>query len=52
MIGATNDNNIPPAPITGEKAWETGDYYFGVIYDSTTYNMSLFNYIEVSVNMD
>ena len=52
LIGAENDNNIPtPNPITGLKAWEDGTYYLGLLYQNTTYNMSLFYYIEVSLYM-
>lgn len=51
IIGTTAlDNNVPQAPISGEKAWESGTYYFGIVYQNTTYNMSLFNYIEVEIN--
>ncbi|KEO75476.1 DUF4625 domain-containing protein [Anditalea andensis] len=53
VIGATHDKNVPePSPITDLKTWETGDYYIGIIYHNDTYNMGLFQYIEVSVNMD
>ena len=52
LIGAESDNNLPtPNPITGLKAWEDGTYYLGLIYQNTTYNMSLFYYIEVSLSM-
>ncbi|WP_207436019.1 DUF4625 domain-containing protein [Sabulibacter ruber] len=51
-IGAATDNNTPAGPITGSKAWETGDYYFGVVYKNTTYNMSFFHYMEVPVNVN
>jgi len=50
IIGAENDNNLPTAnPITGDKAWESGTYYLGVLYQNTTYNMSLFYYIDVTL---
>lgn len=26
-VGAANDNNMTPAPIQGENAWKTGNYY-------------------------
>lgn len=53
VIGAANDNNIPqPNPITGEKAWESGDYLFGVIYKNTTHNMSFFHYIDINIEID
>ncbi len=52
LIGAERDNNLPnPNPITGLKAWEDGTYYLGLLYQNTTYNMSLFYYIEVSLSM-
>ncbi|WP_080054214.1 DUF4625 domain-containing protein [Spirosoma aerolatum] len=51
-IGAANDNNTPsPSPVSGAKAWESGTYYYGVIYKNTTYNMSFFQYIEVPVEI-
>ncbi|WP_188460772.1 DUF4625 domain-containing protein [Marivirga lumbricoides] len=49
-IGAEADNNIPePSPISGEKSWESGEYYFGVVYKNTTYNFNFFHYIEFEV---
>lgn len=49
-IGAANDNNAPqPNPIDGEKAWETGDYYFGIVYRNTTYNSNFHHYIEFEI---
>ncbi|WP_345952659.1 DUF4625 domain-containing protein [Mucilaginibacter sp. PAMB04168] len=52
-IGATVDNNTPTAnPISGAKAWESGTYYFGVIYKNTTYNIGYFQYIEVPVEIN
>ncbi|WP_067151675.1 DUF4625 domain-containing protein [Pseudotamlana agarivorans] len=53
LIGTGNDNNLPTAnPITGgDKAWESGDYYLGLLYENTTYNMGLFYYIEVSLGI-
>jgi hypothetical protein len=49
-IGSANDNNTPtPNPISGLKAWESGNYYIGVVYNNTTYNTGTFNYIEVQV---
>lgn len=53
VIGAVTDNNVPePNQITGLKAWESGNYYFGIVYTNTTYNMNFSKYIEVSVNLD
>lgn len=50
LIGAETDNNSPnPNPITDLKAWESGDYYVGVIYENTTHNFTLFQYIEMKI---
>lgn len=50
VIGAASDNNIPEArAIDGDKAWQSGSYYFGVLYKNTTYNMSYFEYLEVEI---
>lgn len=27
VVGAANDNNVTPAPIQGDNAWKTGNYY-------------------------
>ncbi len=52
-IGAASDNNVPAAqPTTGLKAWENGNYYFGIVYTNTTHNMNFFKYIELSVKLD
>lgn len=48
-IGATVDGI--GNPITGQKAWENGTYYYGVVYTNSTYNMSYFNYIEIPVEL-
>ncbi|MFT2010524.1 DUF4625 domain-containing protein [Pontibacter sp. 13R65] len=49
-IGASTDNNTPPAAINGAKSWKTGDYYYGVVYHNSTHNMNLFHYIEVAID--
>ena len=52
VIGSALDNNLPVAnPVTDLKAWESGNYYLGVLYQNTTYNMSLFHYIDVTLEM-
>lgn len=49
---STQDFNLPtPNPISGEKAWESGSYYFGVVYTNTTHNMSYFKYIDLEIKM-
>lgn len=50
VIGADHDNNAPqPGVIGGSKVWESGTYYFGVVYKNTTYNMGYFQYIELAL---
>jgi hypothetical protein len=51
-IGAANDRNTPSQPISGIKAWESGDYYVGFIYHNSTHNMGVFHYGEVSIKMN
>jgi hypothetical protein len=51
-LGSLKDNNVPPSNISGIKAWESGDYYYGVVYKNTTYNMTLFQYIEVPIDLN
>lgn len=49
-IGAAVDNNIPPSDLTsGENTWSNGEYYFGVVYTNTTYDMSLHYYFEANL---
>ncbi|MDF9800838.1 hypothetical protein OKW21_006101 [Catalinimonas alkaloidigena] len=49
-IGASVDNNAPESnPIDGEKAWENGEYYFGVVYTNSTYNISVYHYLGVTI---
>jgi len=52
IIGASQDNNVPiPNPVSDDKAWETGTYYVGVVYQNTTYNISFYKYIEIDIEM-
>ena len=49
-IGASADNNSPePNAISGDKAWESGEYYFGVVYTNSSHNISLHHYFELNV---
>lgn len=51
-IGAASDKNFPiPNPVQNLKKWESGQYYVGFIYHNTTYNMTLFHYGEITVQM-
>tara|TARA_R110002020_G_scaffold114593_3_gene263560 strand:- start:75982 stop:76923 length:942 start_codon:yes stop_codon:yes gene_type:complete len=52
MIGATQDNHLPtPNAIIAEKEWESGTYYYVVIYKNTTHNIDLQYYFEFEVEM-
>ncbi len=49
-IGASSDNNSPqPKAINGDIAWESGEYYFGVVYTNSSHNISLHHYFGLSV---
>jgi hypothetical protein len=51
LIGAVSDNSVPaPRMIDHLKAWETGNYYVGMIYYNSTYNMTVFKYIDLKIN--
>lgn len=52
IIGGANDNNVPASAITGAKAWESGTYYYGVVYLNTTYKIGFYKYIEVPVTIN
>jgi hypothetical protein len=50
-IGATADGNEPTAnAIAGEKAWESGQYNWIILYKNTTYNMSIFKSIPIAID--
>ncbi|WP_057937350.1 DUF4625 domain-containing protein [Algoriphagus resistens] len=50
-IGSPTDNNIPAGDLTtGENAWKPGEYYFGVVYTNSTYDISLYHYFELKVS--
>lgn len=52
-IGAADDNNTPQSnPISGEKAWKSGDYLFGVVYTNTTHNSSFYHYIDIKIEIN
>ena len=53
LIGAESDNALPTAnPITGQKIWESGNYYLGMLYHNSTHNISTYKYIELNINYD
>lgn len=52
-IGAEKDNNAPQAnPIAGANAWESGNYYFVVLYRNTTHNVNFFHHIEIPIEIN
>jgi hypothetical protein len=49
-IGGTTDNNLPSAnPVSGIRAWESGTYYYGVVYQNSTYNIAYYSYIKLPI---
>ncbi|WP_031529298.1 DUF4625 domain-containing protein [Dyadobacter crusticola] len=51
VIGAEKDNNSPiPNQISGNKAWQTGDYNLVLIYKNTTYNKTLHKSIPLGID--
>lgn len=51
IIGAANDENEPnPTPITGTKAWESGQYSLVILYKNTTYNVSVYKSIPITID--
>ena len=50
-VGASMDNNEPSAnAINGEKAWESGQYQWVILYKNTTHNISVFKSVPISIN--
>ncbi|MCP2025496.1 hypothetical protein L1276_000636 [Flavobacterium sp. HSC-32F16] len=48
VIGADKDNEANT--VTGEKAWESGQYNWVVLYKNTSYNMSVYKSMPVTLN--
>jgi hypothetical protein len=49
-VGATQDYNTPASPITGDKAWTTGNYYFIMLYENKTHAISIFKSIPIKID--
>ncbi len=50
-IGASVDNNTSPSDLaSGDNSWKSGEYYFGVVYTNSTFNISLHHYFELNVS--
>lgn len=53
IIGADKDNNEPTAnPINGGKAWESGKYNWVILYKNTTYNISIYKSIPITIDFN
>lgn len=51
VVGAAVDANEPKAnPIAGEKAWESGQYNWIILYKNTTHSMSVYKSIPITIN--
>ncbi len=51
IIGASNDGNEPNAnPISGAKAWESGQYNLVILYKNTTYNVNVYKSIPITID--
>lgn len=51
IIGAELDNHSTPQATEGNRAWETGDYYWVVLYHNSTYNVNMYEYIDIKIDM-
>lgn len=47
-IGAEKDAN--GTPITAEKAWQSGQYNWVILYKNTTYNLSVYKSMPITIN--
>lgn len=53
IIGAEKDNNIPVAQtITGNKAWQTGEYNLVILYKNYTNNSTAYKSIPFNIQME
>lgn len=51
IVGATMDSNEPSAnPIAGEKAWESGQYNWIILYKNITHNMSVYKSMPITID--
>lgn len=51
VVGAENDNNMTPAPIQGENAWRSGNYYILVKSKDAKDNWAISNRYPVVINL-
>ncbi len=50
VVGAANDNNMTPAPIQGDNAWKTGNYYILVRVKDAKNNWTFSNHYNIVLN--
>ena len=52
-IGETlNDFNQPSDLIAADKSWKSGEYYLGVLYHNSTYQIHLYKYIDFKLDLE
>lgn len=51
-VGADQDYNTPASPITGDKAWASGNYYFIMLYENTTHAISIYKSIPIKIDYE
>ncbi|MBN2634723.1 MAG: DUF4625 domain-containing protein [Prolixibacteraceae bacterium] len=50
-VGAANDNNMTPAPIQGDNAWRSGNYYILVKSKDAKANWAYSNHYPIVINL-
>ena len=50
-VGAVNDNNMTPAPIEGDNAWRSGNYYILVKSKDAKVNWAYSNHYPIVINL-
>ncbi len=50
-VGAANDNNMTPAPIQGDNAWQSGNYYILVKCKDAKGNWAYSNHYPIVINL-
>ncbi|MDD2962311.1 MAG: DUF4625 domain-containing protein [Bacteroidales bacterium] len=50
-VGAASDNNMTPAPIQGENAWKTGNYYILVKTKDAMGNWTFSQHYPITINL-
>ena len=50
-VGAANDNNMTPAPIQGDNAWRSGNYYILVKSKDAKGNWAYSSHYPIVINL-